>query len=370
MKLKAIYISGHNLNNQCDGISNKILNQIKVFKRIFYECDFIFLSDKSCVYDESGVKKVKNNVNKYLFFFNAFFLAFKKKYDLIYFRIPFNFVQCLSVYFLLLFKNKSKVKIILEIPHYPFVDEASSSFNKLNLILIDKIIKNILSHKLYAITYFGSLNPINFKCKLIKLSNGASRTSVKKEVKLKSYFNDFHFIGVAQLNYWHGYDRMIHSLKKYYDESKLSAKIYFHIIGDNEPCLSDLKNIVDFYNLSQYVIFHGRREQKYIQEFYLKCHVGVDSLGRHRTNSEYNDSIKSKEYIMNYLPVLKSHKDDTIDGNSFVINVKADESIFDIKEILNSFKANHEEWLDEIADKQHLYTWEHIFKTAFSKIEG
>lgn len=51
-----------------------------------------------------------------------------------------------------------------------------------------------------------------------------------------------------------------------------------------------------------------------LDELLLKADVGVDSLARHRVNNFENNSLKSKEYLTFGLPIVKSHRDHSIDS--------------------------------------------------------
>lgn len=43
--------------------------------------------------------------------------------------------------------------------------------------------------------------------------------------------DELHLIGVAEVHYWHGFDRLVRGLAAYYDRGR-SYKVYFHIVGE------------------------------------------------------------------------------------------------------------------------------------------
>lgn len=80
---------------------------------------------------------------------------------------------------------------------------------------------------------------------------------------------------------------------------------------------SELKALVDKLNLRKYVIFHGPQHGDALTKIFESSNIAVDSLGRHRSNNEYNCSLKSKEYCARGLPFVKSHKDDAFEGTNY-----------------------------------------------------
>ncbi|MFH4896447.1 hypothetical protein [Vibrio diabolicus] len=67
------------------------------------------------------------------------------------------------------------------------------------------------------------------------------------------------------------------------------------------------------------------------------AHIGVDSLGRHRSGNVENNSLKSKEYIMRGLPILKSHVDRSIDSYDFAYTTSSDEREINLQKVIDYF---------------------------------
>ncbi|HHK8314339.1 TPA: hypothetical protein ACQVLB_004989, partial [Serratia marcescens] len=193
------------------------------------------------------------------------------------------------------------------------------------------------------IVYMGAFTKEIWGVKALRIFNSVD---ISQNPMIKNCFsktvNDepIRLIGVAQLAFWHGYDRIITGLAEYYKNSSNSKAVYFDIVGNSDfgGAESELKALVDKLNLRKYVIFHGPQHGDALTKIFESSNIAVDSLGRHRSNNEYNCSLKSKEYCARGLPFVKSHKDDAFEGTNYFYQVPPDESAIDISELLNWYK--------------------------------
>jgi glycosyltransferase involved in cell wall biosynthesis len=90
--------------------------------------------------------------------------------------------------------------------------------------------------------------------KFITLSNGVDFSDIPLKKPAPDY-DVLNLIGVARLRYWHGYDRVIKGLERYYRDNP-EKKVYFHIVGDG-PELPKLKRLTEELRMEEHVIFHG-----------------------------------------------------------------------------------------------------------------
>ena len=62
--------------------------------------------------------------------------------------------------------------------------------------------------------------------------------------------NELHLIGVAEIHFWHGFDRLIKGLKEYYAHNP-GYKVYFHIVGNlfGERERQEIEDPIQAYNL-------------------------------------------------------------------------------------------------------------------------
>ncbi|MEY7044726.1 glycosyltransferase, partial [Escherichia coli] len=161
------------------------------------------------------------------------------------------------------------------------------------------------------------------------IGNGVDLNNVSK-VETKSNNDSFVFLGIANLMFWHGYDRLINALGKYNG----SKKVFFYIVGDTEPEFSRLQILVKQLNLEKNVVFLGKKNKDEIIGLLEQTNVCVDALGRHRSGNNVNDSLKSKEYSAMGIPFIKSHIDYSLGNPFFVYQVSSDESDIDVNKII------------------------------------
>jgi len=178
----------------------------------------------------------------------------------------------------------------------------------------------------------------------IKISNALSKSRIEYahnhiQKNNKKQSTQIRLVGVASMEKWHGYDRLLTGLAEYV--TRLDAKkVHLDLIGDGRE-LRALKEIANALNINDYVTFHGHLEGERLDDLLLVADIGIDSLARHRAGNNKNNSLKSKEYLAFGLPIVKSHLDPSIDNSEFYINVPADESSIDINEIIYWF-TNHQ----------------------------
>lgn len=203
-------------------------------------------------------------------------------------------------------KRNPKIRLIMEIPTYPFAWESKEKKslkrrisyavgNYLLRFLLDRIVligqeKKIPS--LYGIPVLHANNGVDYES--ITLCN-----SVKKE-------NELHLVAVSGCYFWHGYDRLIKGLKNFYEKNDSKMKVYFHLVGEG-ACLEEYKSLASESGLmDKYVLFHGRLVGKELDAVYDMCDVAIDCLGCHRKHLYYVSSLKVREYAAKGLPMVTS----------------------------------------------------------------
>ena len=199
-------------------------------------------------------------------------------------------------------KNNPKVKILIEIPTYPYENERLNKLASKPLLWKDKFNrKKLVKYVNRIVTY--SNDKYIFGIPTINISNGVDLNKVKQR-ETNCNNDEINIIAVALFAKWHGYDRAIEGLKNSYNgKSGLKKIVRLHLVGNGEE-IKRYKEMVSSYNLSDYVKFYGRLDGELLDEIYNKCDIGLDAMGRHRSGVYYNSSIKGKEYIGKGLPVI------------------------------------------------------------------
>ncbi|WP_050938604.1 glycosyltransferase, partial [Vibrio harveyi] len=243
--------------------------------------------------------------------------------------------------FLFLARLKLKnIKIVCEVPTFPYDLEylSVSGFSKWKFYL-DKLFRKVCFRFFDAVVTFSSEEQI-FGIDTIRISNAVENRVLEREVP-SLYPDVFSLVLIANMQYWHGIDRLIKSVFSYYSNKRNSDKdIRVTIIGGGE-LLDELISLTKKLNLCSVVEFKGELNGNELYEILDNSSVGIDSLGRHRSSIETNNSLKSKEYLAFGLPIIKSHKDDSLDNTEFsryVYNVAPNDDDFNISHIISWFE--------------------------------
>jgi len=191
----------------------------------------------------------------------------------------------------------------------------------------------------------------------IPLHNFQLSSTSEATSSITSLNSQLHLIGVAEVHYWHGYDRVIAGIGEYYrkfrEESLECRNIFFHIVGGVHPAYMGgvpkspgFQKIIDKYDISDKIIFHGQLFGKELDDVFNQCQFAIGSLGRHRSGITVIKTLKNREYATRGIPFIYSEQDDDFDQQPYIIKAPADETPIDIQQIidfLNNFSMQPEE---------------------------
>ena len=223
--------------------------------------------------------------------------------------------------------------VVMEIPTYPYDQEYASTGMKLKLY-IDRLFRKKLAKQLDAIVTFSAAKTI-FGIPAIRISNGIDFDAVPLKQHMNDTSDELHLIGVAEVHYWHGFDRLVRGLAAYYDRGR-SYKVYFHIVGEltGERERKEILPLIREHGLEPYVILHGARHGLELDELFEHADFGIGSLGRHRSGITHIKTLKNREYAARGLPFIYSEMDSDFEGKPYILKAKADESPIEIPAIL------------------------------------
>jgi glycosyltransferase involved in cell wall biosynthesis len=349
--MKGLFIIFEGLSEH-NGISKKIIAQKDGFLN-----NGIDIKLSSLVFDKTNSKRVfsgrtveKEVIDRYsdnvrisnyqrLTCFNGLLNYIKSN------GINFIYIRYIHIanYFFINFLVKLKemnVLVLLEIPTYPYDLEYKNVGTKQRLLLsIEKKYRKKFNKYVYKIITFQNYDSI-FGVETIKISNGIdiSKIPMPVNVRLDDALN---LIGVAGLNYWHGFDRLIEGLNIYYS-SNPKRVVFFHIVGDTNNIIGNqYKNLVTKYNLESYVIFYDNKIGDELDEVYEKCQFGIGSLGIHRIGISEVKPLKSREYCARGIPFVYSFKDEDFDDKSFILKESPNDSPIDINRLIDFYYSNN-----------------------------
>lgn len=342
--MKALFLIFHGFE-EFNGISKKILYQVQALKNNGIEVDTCYLTDdndhKRRMVDTEVLMDygtgIRGKILKRIEFRSILNLAERKKYEFIYIRYDHN-ANPITVNFLRNLK-KTKAKIVLEIPTYPYDQEYKGlSFAYQRVHFIDKCFREYFAHYVDKIVTFSDFEYI-WNRPTIRISNGIDFSQIKMKGEINDTTKEIHLIGVATIHPWHGFDRAINGIIRYYSQSP-QYKVYFHIVGFGVPAIvEEYKRMVSNNHLEQYVLFHSALFGKELDELFEKSDMGIGSLARHRSNIEKIRTLKNREYAARGIPFVYSEIDDDFEQMPYVLKAPADDSPLDINELIQFYNS-------------------------------
>lgn len=305
-------------------------------------------------------------------------IQIEKDTDILYFRRIEPSVKMLCSLRRLKKKN-SKLRLIMEIPTYPFGAEERKKIPlkvKMNRWLgeiflhtyVDRIVLIAQKHppkKLYRIPVICVNNGVDFE-----------DISVRRINPLQEKDTGIHMVCVSGCFFWHGYDRIIEGLHRYYENNVQKRKVYFHIVGEGD-CLQEYKNMADKYGMTnKEVFFHGRRIGSELDEIYNLCDVALDCFGAHRKSLKMSSSLKTREYAAKGLPMATSVELDICNDKTkdYIMMLPSGEEPIDIEGIVKFYNKVYNKDKSIIAQEIRncffpYCDWQFVFKEVIDYIK-
>lgn len=342
--MKIMFIVFHGFS-EANGISKKIHYQIAGFKANGHDVDLCYYTvDKA-----TGHRLRMVNETKLEDYGTGTWAKLKKRtcYKAIQQYILDNNIQFVYVrsdhnanpFTIHFFKQLKKhgIKTVMEIPTYPYDQEYEGFPLQTRMELYtDKIFRKELAKQLNYIITFSDYSQI-FGASTIRISNGIDFEHIKIKESKNNTSDNIHFIGVAEVHYWHGYDRMIRGIGEYYKQPH-STNAYFHIIGG--ICQADreaLQSIINEYDIEKYIIFHGQKTGEELDYLFEECDMAIGSLARHRSHIDKIKTLKNREYAARGIPFIYSETDDDFETMPYILKVPADESPICISNVISFY---------------------------------
>lgn len=339
---KLLYIAFNDIENQLFGVKAKILAQCRVFEEAGWQVDLIQRKAAETVILRQGavcqiVKSRKAKIgNRYarsvldkchqLGDIGGYLKG--KSFDACYIRFDFT-----DPGFLGLLKKLRRVcpKILLELPTYPYDDENKAMLLSRVKLAVDKIYRKKLHHYVDRIvTFYGGQDRI-FNIPVLTVPNGfdfSTMSMVEEELSGDA----IHIIAVSSMREWHGYERFLEGMKRYYQDGG-QREIVLHLVGNGRE-FGKYQSIAQ--ELGSRVVMEGAMSGAPLDALYERCALGIDSLGRHRSGIHVLSSLKSREYGAKGIPMINSCQIDII-GKDFpyLLQVPADETPVDMQTVVD-----------------------------------
>ncbi len=230
-------------------------------------------------------------------------------------------------------KNKPGIRVILEIPTYPYDEE----IKRLNMITRyrDRIYRRYLWKYVDRIVTYSEDDKI-FGIRTIRIRNGINVRTVPL-AKKRHKDQEIHLIAVAALQPYHGYERLIEGLKDYYS-GEAERIVRFLIVGSG-PSEEELKHLVKSYGLEDKVLFFGQKTGDPLTEIYDQSDIGTGSFGLYKRGDSRSSALKTREYLSRGLPMISGCTEDVFQGKNadFYLELENDESPVDIQRVVDFY---------------------------------
>lgn len=345
------------------GIKKKVFAQAKAFRQHGFAVDVLFFENQTVKIEGDHVQAVFHQPNKlrFLWFlYGGYFSNINiQQYDYVYVR---HFLTNPLFLWMLwrLKKAKPSLKIFMEIPTFPYQFEFDTMpFVKRLERWIDARCTPFFQHFIDRIITFSS-QPTIFNIPTIRTDNGIDIEQFGLLDKAPFDGKTLHLLGLANVQRWHGLDRLIEGMKIHnltpshspqgegrHKSPSLSGEgfgvgfeVKLHIVGSGDE-LPKLKDLVQKYNLQEVVIFHGFLSGEALDAMFRQCHLGIGSCGMHRINVAKGETsaLKSREYAARGLPFVIGYEDRGFPENyPFLLQVPADESPIKIQTLVRFYE--------------------------------
>lgn len=343
--MKALFLHFYDFSLH-SGISKKIYNQIEALRECGLNTDlcYVKIDEKGCHKRICGDDVIENFGNrfcakivKWFRFRSLTTYILSRDIKFVYIRSFYNTTPPLLK--MLKTLKTSGIKVVMELPTYPYdIEVKNSPFDLRLLFLINKLYRNKLKTCLSRIVTFSNFKEIH-GVKTINISNGIDFGTIKLKQNKTGVDNKINLIAVADIHYWHGFDRLIKGLGEYYKKSN-PVEVCFEIIGDGVISELDLlKKLTIDLDLTKYVHFKGNSSGEDLDNYFERADFGIASLGRHRSGIKNIKTLKNREYAARGIPFIYSEEDDDFENMPYIIKAPADDSFIDIQRIIDFKKS-------------------------------
>ncbi|MBC7122784.1 MAG: glycosyl transferase family 1 [Pseudothermotoga sp.] len=368
--MRGIYFSYIDIDHQASlGIHKKIEGQIRAFKTLGVDISHVYFRSRELFFEGKRVAVYRNKIHKKLHYWRAS-IQIAREFKTDFVLIRYVFPSHIGTLLFLKQLTKQGVIVVLEVPTYPYDKEVKGNWAKLIGLFIDKSFRNFLKyHVQLVVTPAKGVESI-FGVKAVNIPNGVDLSFMPKKSTSALSTEVFNMIAVANVNFWHGYDRVVRGLANYY-KSTYSRKVYFHVVGSGEG-LEDLKKMSVKLGVSEYVVFHGPKTGTELDTLFDQAHVAIGCLGIHRIKIAVSSALKVREYCARGVPfVLAGSDPDFPNDFPYMLRVPENDTPIDIGQVLDFYervcKTNYVDEMRKFAEQN--LSWESKLRPLVEEIK-
>jgi hypothetical protein len=380
--MKGLYLTLLTLSSlSSQGYNTKIYGQVDAFRKAGIAMHIISLGNEKTViltkhsYRSRDAVVILSRFKKYFWnnrikLFSAALQFIKiEKPEVLYIRYPFS--DPIYIGFLHKLRQVAADTVILsEIPTFPYVHDIKLTIRGRITLLVDRICRQLLKNYIDRIVSVDYEDKI-FDIKTISIQNGVNVdmfTPVSSSCFPKQALR---LIGVANLQDYHGYDRVVSAIKKWV---KLHDRdIVFHIVSPPTIALAKLRNVVEKNKLNKYIIFHGRKTGEDLNDIFNKCNIAVGTLAWHRINVTQASPLKSREYMARGIPFIYASKDQGIASSlPYALQVPSNDDPVGLDNVLEFLKislSNPERCNQMRKYAKKKWDWSSVMKPVIKEIK-
>ncbi|MCF0197096.1 MAG: glycosyltransferase family 1 protein [Bacteroidaceae bacterium] len=230
--------------------------------------------------------------------------------------------------------KEAGVACVMEVPTYPYDSEYAGFPWDVRLgVFIDQLFRRRLAKHLRGIVTFSAATEI-FGAPTIRISNGVDFSQLPLRTVTATTPGEVHLLGVAEVHYWHGYDRVLTGMRDYY-ATRPSRKVHFHLVGGIAPdAKEEFEALIREGALEPYVHLYGHLSGEALEERFRQADFAIGSLGRHRSFIDRIKTLKNREYAARGIPFVYSETDDDFEQMPYILKAPADDTPLDIARLL------------------------------------
>lgn len=306
-----LYYTKINMNKPT-GIQKKILYQIQALNSGANKCEIHYIESKKNSQFRFILSKIPffgKDYNKWIYDSKL------NDLDYLYVRRPSVFDGEFVKYLKRIKGNNPNIKIVVELPTYPYDKEYLGRVGKICL-LIDKLNRKKLAEvvdRFAVVAWPGESNAI-WNIPVLPIYNGIDLKAVTVKQGAKRCGNKINLLCIAYFSPWHGFDKFILGLSEYGKESH-EYDITLHMVGTG-PELPKYKELVEKLHLQEYVVFYGEMNEG-LDELYETMDIGVCSVNSGQFGVKLSSQLKSREYLAKGLPVITAGDIDVLQDADF-----------------------------------------------------
>jgi len=318
------------------GVAKKVRSQVLALSSFASSMD-LFYPAEGCVRKNDEVIHnygVGGLWRRMTYYFLFYFFISKQSLDVDFIYIRYQRSSPIFLYMLARLKIRNPGLVVLvELPSYPYHAE-STSFRDKMFGLIDRFSRPFLRFFVDRIVTFSREKKI-FGIPTIQTDNGVDVGDVSL-LPSPDVSGHIRLLGLANLSFWHGYDRIISGLNRYYSAGNKRVVI-FDIVGTGLE-FDRLQNDVLQYGLTEYVRFHGALHGSQLDNMIGQSLVGISSIGMHRLKVD-TSNLKSREFCARGLPFVIAYEDrDFCLDLPYVFHASANDDPIDIEALISFYE--------------------------------